>query len=42
MWQHRSVATLVATMLEALIAEAPLQWLLLATLSYDSPQMERV
>jgi hypothetical protein len=40
-WQHRSVAQLVATMLEALIAEAPLQWQLLATLSYAAPQMER-
>lgn len=40
--QHRVVAQLVGTILERLIAEAPLQWQLLATLSYDSPQMERV
>lgn len=40
-WQHRSVAHLVGAILEALIAREPLQWQLLATLSFDSPQMER-
>lgn len=39
-WHHRMVAQLVGTTLETLIGEAPLQWQLLATLSYDSPQME--
>jgi hypothetical protein len=40
-WRRSNVAQLVASVLEMLIAEAPHQWRLLATLSHDSPQMGR-
>lgn len=39
-WRRANVAQLVASLLEMLIAEAPQQWRLLATMSHEAPQME--